>query len=383
MNQPYDINKMMKLMETAPAPFEPEMLPLDNKNIFLNEQIFKLVSEAGYEIGEYNGFLTSLMNPMLLISPLINQEAVVSSKLEGTQATLEDVLNFQAGNKVEIEKDELQEILNYREALLYSLRNIATINSSNDNGKLPLSKRIITNMHGILLNNVRGQNKNPGQFKNKQNYIGSNKEITYTPVKPELTLDYMDNLEQYIHADELDLLIQTAIIHAQFEMIHPFEDGNGRIGRLLIPLFLYYREKLVFPAFYMSSYFEKDKDTYLTHLDNISKNNDWLSWVVYFLEGVIESSKISTQKAKDILNLYNTIKDEVIVNLNSVHGIKILDFMFSSPIFSATQASKETEINIRTMYLLLKKLEDASVLITNDSKRNKTYFFPQLLDIIN
>ncbi|MCY7233457.1 Fic family protein [Streptococcus anginosus] len=157
-------------------------------------------------------------------------------------------------------------------------------------------------------------------------------------------------------------MVQSAIIHAQFEMIHPFEDGNGRIGRLLIPLFLYYQELLSYPTFYMSSYFEKDRSLYISHLSNISKNNNWKDWLKYYLEGVIFSAEESTKKAQDILSLYNIMKEQVIPNLNSVSGIQLLDFIFSAPIFKADQVSEHLKISKRTTYTLLNKLIDEGYL---------------------
>lgn len=239
-------------------------------------------------------------------------------------------------------------------------------------------------MHRILLNNVRGGSKRPGQFKVFQNYIGGVSSISHTPVPPESTDHYMQNLENYIHYDDFDLIIQSAIVHAQFEMIHPFEDGNGRIGRLLIPLFLYYRELLPYPTFYMSSYFETDRSLYISYLSNISKKNDWKSWIDYYLKGVIFSAENSTEKAKSILSLYDYMKSEIIPSLNSASGIDLLDFIFSAPIFSAKQASDHlTHISDRTVYTLLNKLSESSFLSSNEAKRNKTYYCPQLLSIMN
>ena len=156
-------------------------------------------------------------------------------------------------------------------SLFYALEEMSTISDVSEKGKhkLPLSIRLIKSMHRILLDNVRGQTKTPGEFKTEQNYIGNSNEITFTPLPAELTLEYMSNLEQYIHYDEVDLLVQAALLHCQFEMIHPFKDGNGRIGRLLIPLFLYYREILPVPTFYMSAFFEKDRNTYLEKLSAV------------------------------------------------------------------------------------------------------------------
>ena len=370
----------LKLIENAPKPYLPEKLPLDQEQ-FATLNILKLSSKAESELGKYSGFLLNLINPMLLISPLVTQEAVLSSKLEGTHATLEDLLNYQAGNKVDVETDELKEIFNYREALFYALDKISTISKSED-GKLPLTSRIIKEMHKILLNNVRGSSKNPGKFKRQQNYIGSFSNISYTPVPANLTDEYMSNLENYIHSEDISLLIQSAIIHAQFEMIHPFEDGNGRIGRLLIPLFLYYRELLPYPTFYMSKFFEKDRSLYISNLNNISLKGDWNGWIEYYLNGIIESANESTKKAAKILNLYEYMKREVIPTLNSAHGISLLDFIFSTPIFNATQVQKNTDISIRTVYTLLNKLMKTDFITSDDAKRYKTYYCPQLLKLI-
>ncbi len=370
----------LRLIENAPKPYLPEKLPLDQEQ-FATLNILKLSSKAESELGKYSGFLLNLINPMLLISPLVTQEAVLSSKLEGTHATLEDLLNYQAGNKVDVEADELKEIFNYREALFYALNKISTISKSED-GKLPLTSRIIKEMHKILLNNVRGSSKNPGNFKRQQNYIGSLSSISYTPVPANLTEEYMSNLENYIHSEDISLLIQSAIIHAQFEMIHPFEDGNGRIGRLLIPLFLYYRELLPYPTFYMSKYFEKDRPLYISNLNNISLKGDWNSWIEYYLNGIIESASESTTKASDIFVLYNYMKNEIMPKLNSLSSIELLDFIFTTPIFSANQVSEKLNVSKGTSYNLINKLIDEKFIITDNSARNKTFLCPQILNLI-
>lgn len=364
-----------------PEPYIPDKLPINKEKYLNNFEILSLLAVANRNIGKYKGFLSTIINPMLLISPLISQEAVLSSKLEGTHATLEDVLNYEAGNKVEIERDEMTEIINYRKSLFYALEKIGTINEK-DGSKLPLSGRIIKEMHDMLLNDVRGNTKRRGQYKVNQNYIGSQLSISFTPVSPNNTEEYMRNLEEYIHIEDFDVLIQSSILHAQFEMIHPFEDGNGRIGRLLIPLFLYYKEVIPFPTFYMSMYFERDRALYLERLNNISKNGDWISWIKYYLEGVIEQTEYSTRIANQIYNLYEHMKNEVTPQLNSASSIQLLDFIFSNPIFSAKQADKYVDLNIRTIYTLLSKLEGLDYIQTTEQKRNKTYFCPQLLTII-
>ncbi|MCG3399551.1 Fic family protein [Staphylococcus massiliensis] len=365
----------------VPKPFEPQRLPIDS-SIYINDyETLVRLTKANRYLGEYKGFLSTLINPILLISPLINQEAVLSSKLEGTHATLEDVLNYDAGIVVDIERDEMREVVNYRKALFYAMDVLGTF-YEDDPQKLPLTGRIIKDMHRILLEGARGNSKRKGIYKVYQNYIGGKSSVSFTPVSPQLTDDYMQNLEDYIHKEDFDVLIQSAIIHAQFEMIHPFEDGNGRIGRLLIPLFLYYREILPFPTLYMSMYFENDRALYLDKLSRVSQKNDWIGWIKYYLEGIIAQTEYSIQVAKEIYALYEFMKNKVINQLNSANSIKLLNFIFESPVFNAKQASKASQLSIRSIYTLLNKMEKLGYIKSTDKKRNKIYYCPQLLEII-
>lgn len=237
-------------------------------------------------------------------------------------------------------------------------------------------------MHGILLSNVRGASKNPGNYKRHQNYIGSSNEISFTPVPPDATEEYMANLEKYIHIESPRVLVQSAIMHAQFEMIHPFEDGNGRIGRLLIPLFLYNREILPYPTFYMSEFFEKDRNRYIEKLSNISLLGDWRSWLVYYLEGVLSQAKNNVQKANNLMNLYDDLKEKVRA-INSKHAISIIDYIFQHPVFKATQLidsmGKSTSISPGTVYNLLNRFVELDILQVSEAKRNKTYICISIL----
>ena len=366
-----------------PKPYIPEELPINLDSILLNREMFNLITTASNEMGIYKGFLSNTPNPILLISPLLIQEAVLSSKIEGTHATLEDFLNYEAGNKTEIEKDELHEISNYRAALFYALDNMATCSTINDSEKFPLVIRLIKEMHKILLNNVRGSSKDPGNFKRLQNYISSGSTISFTPVAPELTDKFMGNLENYIHFDEIQILVQSAIIHAQFEMIHPFQDGNGRIGRLLIPLFLYYKEYLPYPTFYMSSYFEANRKDYITNLSNISKNKDWKTWIEFYLKGIIEQAKLNTSKAQYLLVIYNNMKESIITNINSKNGINILDFIFQHPVFKAKQVSEKLNIQNKTAYNLLNQFVELGILSKLSEKKNITFYSKDILGISN
>lgn len=368
----------------VPKPHIPEKLPIELSKSLYDCEIIKLISKANNAMGAYRGFLINTINPMLLISPLVSQEAVLSSKLEGTHATIEDFINYDAGNEVSVSKDEMQEVMNYRSALYFALGKMSTISDDSEEGrhKLPLSVRLIKEMHKILLDNVRGQNKSPGEFKTEQNYIGNSAEITFTPLPPELTQDYMANFEQYIHFDEDDLLVQAALIHCQFEMIHPFKDGNGRIGRLLIPLFLYYREMLPVPTFYMSAYFEKDRTMYLEKLSAVSQKNDYATWIKYFLEGVIQQAEINTLKAKALLDRYNEFKDICISGMSSKYAIPLLDEIFQRPAFKAKQIQEVIPGSKGTLYNMLDEFVARGILRKDDKARNATYFCPAILSII-
>lgn len=376
-------NLREQLLASAPAPHIPRKLPLDTFS-FVDKHIFQLLSDAATAFGQYTGFLQNTPNPWLLLSPITAQEAVLSSKLEGTHATLEDIFNHEAGNGTGIEEDELQEIQNYRRALFFALDNISLMQDlPEENSKSPLTVKIIKHMHSILLSNVRGSAKHPGQFKLLQNYIGGAGSISFTPLPPELTEEYMSNLERYIHFDDVSPFLQSAIMHAQFEMIHPFEDGNGRIGRLLIPLFFYYRGFIDIPTFYMSSFFEKNRDIYIQRLADISRRESWMGWIEFFLLGIIEQAKLNTRKAENILRLYNRYKEQD-ANMRSYYFIRVLDFIFQHPIFTASQLLAENNLSAKqTMYNLLKKLCNAGIIKQIDSIKNKTYICRELLSIVD
>lgn len=374
--------ELEEIIKKAPAPHIPEKLPFDTFKL-VNQEIFKLTTKASKALGEYTGFLINTPNPGLLLSPITTQEAVLSSKLEGTHATLEDIFNHEAGIKTQIQDDEIKEILNYRKALNYAITNISTINNlSQSDSKDPLTLNIIKEMHRILLDNVRGSSKHPGRFKVSQNYIGGSNHISFTPLPAQFVEEYMSNLERYIHYDESDLLIQAAIIHAQFEMIHPFEDGNGRIGRLLIPLFFYYTELIPLPTFYMSSYFNADRDLYIQKLSNISKNNEWQEWIIYFLKGIIMQALLNTKKANAILALYNEYKDNA-KDIRSYHYIEVLDFIFQHPIFNVSQLIDTVCASKQTLYNILNKMVELKMLSVTPKNKNRTFIFEALINIVD
>lgn len=358
-------------------PHSPKQLPIVDIDW---TSLVNLIGRANAEVARFDGLLQSMQDPSVLLSPLTTQEAVLSSKIEGTKATLQEVLEFEADPKKQVEKyNDIQEILNYRKAMNYAIKNI---------NKISLSNRLIKDMHSILLDSVRGQNKNRGEFRKMQVHIGkSNKieEATYIPPAPKNIVDLMSNLEKYFHYDDKDHLVQLGVIHAQFEIIHPFMDGNGRLGRIIMPLFLYFKNVLSSPMFYLSSYFESHREEYYSRLNNISKNDDWNGWLEYFLRAVVEQSKENTKKAKEIHNLYDIKKEKIVDLTHSQFAIKTLDFIFSNPIFTSSHFKKFSNIPVRSAERILTKLENGNVLKVVErggGKKPTTYAFLKLLKIV-
>jgi len=321
--------------------------------------LIRLVGDTNAELARYDGLLQGIINPEVLLSPLTTQEAVLSSKIEGTQATLDEVLKHEAGMLLtdDQKQKDVQEIVNYRKVLILAEKELKN---------RPLSLLLIRQMHFELMQSVRGQDKNPGEFRKKQNWIGRPgtpiEQASFVPPKPHLVIEYMEKLEKYMQTEDDDVVLQTAIVHAQFEIIHPFSDGNGRIGRLLIPLFLYSKGRLTRPMFYMSEYLEAHRDLYYEKLRRISEHKDWNGWVEFFLVAVKEQAKLNSEKVKRILQLYNKMKDKITALTRSQYSIQILDFLFDKPIFTPSDAIKKMNIPKPSFMPILKQLQEAGIL---------------------
>jgi len=357
-------------------PHDPQQLPLQKLNW---EKFVHLVGKANAEVARFDGLLQSMPNPAVLLSPLTTQEAVLSSKIEGTKATLQEVLEFEADPKKETEKyHDIKEILNYRKAMGYAVKELSNIS---------LTSRLIKGIHNILLDSVRGKNKYRGNFRKIQVHIGKShkiEEAIYVPPTCKDIPDLMSNLDKYFHFDDKDYLVQLAIVHAQFEIIHPFEDGNGRVGRILMPIFLYFKKVLSSPMFYLSAYFESHRDEYYQKLLGISKDGDWESWIEYFLNAVIIQSKENIGKAKAIHQLYDIKKEKIVELTHSQFAIKALDFLFCNPIFTSSQFKKNSKIPLRSAERILKILEQGEVLRVIEKgggKKPTTFVFTRLLKI--
>ena len=267
-------------------PFVPHVLPINELDWRL---LLPLVGQANAALARYDGLLAGIPNPAVMLSPLTTQEAVLSSKIEGTQATVDEVLEQEAGLLKEGEKyEDIREISNYRQAL-YQAREYLK--------DYPIRLAFVRELHRTLMDSVRGKDKTPGQFRLEQNWIGPLhcpiEQATFVPPNPIQLPDHLRAWEVYLDLDDVDFLIQTAVVHAQFELLHPFKDGNGRIGRILIPLFLYQKRVLSQPMFYLSEYLESHRDEYYARLKGISAEGDWNGWIAFFLRAMIFSTSPS------------------------------------------------------------------------------------------
>ncbi|MCK4577773.1 MAG: Fic family protein [Candidatus Marinimicrobia bacterium] len=360
-------------------PYVPNTLPFEDLDY---KRLISLVGEANAELARYDGKLGSIVNPAILLSPLTTQEAVLSSRIEGTQASLDEVLEHEAG-QLSTDPDkthDIQEILNYRRVLRLA---------SDTLKDRPLSLGLLQQMHKILMDSVRGQTKTPGEFRKNQNWIGprgcSIEEATFVPPTPMRLLDHLQNWEAYTQGEDIDVLIQAAVIHAQFEVIHPFRDGNGRIGRLLIPLHLYCKHALSSPMFYLSEYLEANRDEYYRRLQGISQNNQWNEWIIYFLGAVAQQAKRNTEKVVTILTLYEEMKKRIRALTHSQYSIQLLDAIFYRPIFRTNEFIERSGIPKPTGLRMLRQLKEHATLETireGAGSRPPILLFPELLNIV-
>jgi Fic family protein len=359
-------------------PFIPESLPLDNLDY---KRLIGKVGEANASLARYDGLLPTVVKPEILLSPLTTREAVLSSKIEGTQATVDEVLQHEAGMSVndESKENDIQEIKNYRSTLIIAEKELE---------EKPITLFLIRQMHGELMRSVRGENKDPGKFREIQNWIGEPgcpvEEATYIPPEPAIMKEYLQNLEGYIQGEDLDVLIQSAIVHAQFEIIHPFLDGNGRIGRLLIPLFLFYKKLLKRPMFYLSEYLESNRDTYYARLNGISTEGKWNEWVDFYLKAVREQGRRNAKRMEYILKLYEDVRIRIRDLTRSEYTNDILDSLFDKPLFRSSDIQKRTKIPKQTLMPIIKKLLNGNIIITIREAKGSSpaiFKFSQLLEI--
>lgn len=342
-----------------------------------------LIGPANAAVARYDGMLAAILNAHVLLSPLTTQEAVLSSRIEGTQATMGEVLEYEArGDTDELssaKEADIWEILNYRKAMRAATEMLKD---------LPLCQRIVLESHRILLNSVRGHGRSPGMYRKVPNWIGPKgcpiEKAKYVPISAEKLPDAMSRWEKFIHENAPDRLIQLALLHAEFEALHPFLDGNGRLGRMLIPLFLYQARIIQQPMFYISAYLESHRDEYYERLLAVSRDDDWSGWCAFFLGAIRIQADENLAKAKAILDLYSRMKILFADLTHSQYAIHALDWVFERPIFRGSDFVGSANIPRPTAKRILIQLKKEGILRElqpGSGRRAATLAYPELLNI--
>lgn len=346
-------------------------------------QLVPLIGPASAAIARYDGLLTAIPNASVLLSPLTTKEAILSSRIEGTVTSMGEVLEYEAEpeeKSVSPEKEaDIHEIINYRAAM----REAESLLKD-----LPFCARILKKAHRFLLSGVRGHGKSPGEYRQTPNWIGpawcTIEEARYIPVSSDKLPEGMSKWEKYIHTDQPDVLVQLGIIHAEFEALHPFLDGNGRLGRMCVPLFMYYKKIIQNPMFYISEFFEKNRDEYYERLLAISRDGNWTQWCVFFLEAIVEQAENNQSKAENILDLYEKMKVRISELTRSQYSIHAVDFIFKSPVFNTSDFVDHGQIPKPTARSIVRKLRDSKVLTEirpSSGRRPAILAFPDLINI--
>ncbi len=360
--------------------FIPNPLP-PNPPIKYDGELRSLLSQADRALARLDGVTTVLPNPELFVGMYVKKEALLSSQIEGTQASLEGVLKFEADITPSEDINEIKEVINYIKALNYGIERLK---------ELPMSNRLIKEIHKILISGTRGSNKTPGEFRQTQNWIGpagaNLNEATFVPPPPYLVPELMSDLEKFMHRkDDIPPLVKAALIHAQFETIHPFLDGNGRVGRLLLTFYLYWQEVLTKPLLYLSFYFKKHREEYYNLLMKVRLNGEFEEWIKFFLKGVIEVSNEATTAAKEIITLKeDLIKMLIERKIGSGYAVGLVELLFSMPIVTSKDVQNKLGIKSKdTLSRLLEKFVKAGIIEeVSGKKRYKKYMFSEYIDII-
>jgi len=355
--------------------FIPQDLP-PQPDVVIGEDLRKLLVLTEQKLAELNGVGFSLPNPDLFIMMAIRKEALLSSQIEGTQATMTDVLTYETWDKVD-NLDDVQEVVNYIKALHHGIARLE---------KLPLCIRVIKECHEILLNSVRGFKKTSGEFRKSQNWIGQSlKNAIFVPPSESQVPESVGNLEKFINQeDSFPLLIKCALIHYQFETIHPFLDGNGRIGRLLIDLFFHRKALLHKPLIYTSLFFKQNRQEYFDRLMMVRKNGNFEQWVEFFLKAMLWSLEHAIEKIKQILLLQESLRRKIIKEKKaSLRSIQLLDILFASPLTTINDIAEKLGISFQAaseqtkLFLALGILEELT-----GQKRSRRFAFAPYLKII-
>lgn len=356
--------------------FKPNPLPPEPP-LELDAEMIKLLSDADRKLGRLDGITQVLPDPELFLAMYVQKEALLSSQLEGTQASLSDVLGLENND---IKNEDVREVVNYVAAMNYGLKRL---------DDLPISLRLIKEIHSVLLLKGRGSNLNPGEFRTSQNWVGPKgcglTNATYVPPTVPDMKEALGDLELFIHEDsDLPALIKIALIHAQFESIHPFLDGNGRVGRLLITFWLCNEKILSKPLLYLSYYFKQNRIEYYDRLMDVRLKGDWEGWVKYFLRGIAVTSEEATESGKAIIALKQQIEARISKSKNSNYQ-KLLDNLFTHPQVTNKSVTELLGVSLPTANSVINWFIKENILedVTPERKRNKRYVFAKYLIILS
>lgn len=349
------------------------------------ELLLDPVFDTGNAISRYDQMLAVMHNSEILLAPLRNQEAVVSSRMEGTISTLDEVLRIEAeggeghDEAFQMARSEAVETFLYTRAMQNIQREIEA-------GR-PISELLIRQAHQVLLSFGRGASKSPGAFKTEQNYIGEKRHraISFIPISPQSLPGGMNALINFIEGDPLNRLLKTAVAHVEFEALHPFKDGNGRIGRMLITLMLWTSGLIRQPHFYVSGYFERNREDYIDRMRRVSSHDEWTEWCIFFLNGLREQAERNITVAGRIFGLYDNMKLRFREELKSEWAIDALDFMFANPSFKNSKFTGHGRIPPHVASSMTRKLREIGILsqyAAGSGRRPAIYGFKPLIDII-
>ena len=362
--------------EMAYKSFVPTPLP-PKPSIELTEDMINLLIKANSQLAVLESIATRITNVELFVSMYVRKEALMSSQIEGTQATLEDVLDpmIEANTNRNV-----ADVVNYIKATEFAIKRLH---------ELPLCNRLIKETHAVLMEGVRGQEKSPGEFRRSQNWIGGQgstlKNARYIPPSPDDMIEAMSDLEKYINADdELDALIRAALIHYQFETIHPFLDGNGRVGRLLITLFLMEKKVLSTPALYISYFLKKNRVEYYDRMTEVRAKGNYEQWVTFFLRALLESAEDATATIDKLIALHD--KNAAVISgmgRAAKNAMLVFEYLEANPIIEIRKTAEALSITFNTASSAIKRLADAGILVqTTNASRNRTFAYEDYLGIL-
>ena len=362
--------------EAAYQSFVPSPLPPE-PTIEPDQDMISLLINANTQIATLNEIAKHIPNMNLFVSMYVRKEALMSSQIEGTQATLEDVFDPMLDTN---RNRDVADVVNYIKATEYAIRRLET---------LPLCNRLLRETHAILMENVRGQEQNPGEFRHSQNWIGGQgstlKTARYIPPAPEDMNTAISDLEKYMNEDDAtDHLIRVALIHYQFETIHPFLDGNGRIGRLMITLYLMEKKLLTTPALYISYFLKRNRIEYYDRMTEVRNNGNYEQWIRFFLQALYECAADAIATIDKLAALHE--KNEAAIQAmprGAKNVLSVFHYLEANPIIDIRKTAEATGLSFNTVATAVKKLTDMNILSqTNAAARNRTFAYTEYLDLL-